>query len=309
MVDQIKLTIKRSWLSHVVPYFSFFLLISLWVPSVVAMRAVFFQPQISDMKIQEDQWPRIFAAARAQGFDTLIIQWSEYGSVFSQGNEQTWLASRVQDVLNADLKIVLGLYADPDMFAHADSPDELMRDYLLSYLKSNRRLAEYWTKHVAKDALVGWYLPLEIDDRRWRDPKAQDILAEYLSREFKSLHAVKDIPVYVSSFFRANMSPTGYKEMIGRLNRDSGVRIWVQDGRGTSPLTSNEIGLYLKTLADCRQPVVSGVVYELFQQTGPDTSFKAQALPLPQRESALKQTAPCGLDTVVFSLRYVVDFR
>ena len=202
----------------------------------------------------------------------------------------------------------MGLYADPDMFAQMDSPNDLLEGYLLPYLEKNRRLARRWASLLPPNQLVGWYLPLEIDDRRWRDPKALEILTHYLAREVRQLSVVKDQPVYVSTFFRANMSPVGYRAMLTDLQRATGIRVWVQDGRGTAPLSTNEINLYLRTLTDCKQPAVSGLVYEVFKQTGPDQAFKAEALPLTLRRAALRQTAPCGLETVFFSLRYVVEF-
>ena len=273
-----------------------------------AMRAVFFQPQIKDMEIPEQLWPQIFDSARALGMDTLVIQWSAYGTVFTGAREEAWLTQRVQEAAGAQLKIVMGLYADPDMFAQMDSPNDLLEGYLLPYLEKNRRLARRWSALLPPDQLVGWYLPLEIDDRRWRDPKALEILIHYLTREVRQLSVVKDQPVYVSTFFRANMSPGEYREMLTDLQRTTGIRVWAQDGRGTAPLSTNEINLYLHTLTDCKQPAVSGVVYEVFKQTGPDQAFQAEALPLAQRKNALKQTAPCGLETVFFSLRYVVEF-
>lgn len=273
-----------------------------------AMRAVFFQPLLKDMEIPEQRWPQIFASARALGMDTLVIQWSAYGTAFTGTREDAWLTQRVQEAAGAQLKIVMGLYADPEMFAQMDSSNDLLEGYLLPYLEKNRRLAQRWSALLPPDQLVGWYLPLEIDDRRWRDPKALEILTHYLAREVRQLSVVKDQPVYVSTFFRANMSPVGYREMLNDLQRATGIRSWVQDGLGTAPLSTNEINLYLRTLTDCKQPAVAGVVYEVFKQTGPDQAFKAEALPPAQRKLALKQTAPCGLETVYFSLRYLVNF-
>jgi len=284
------------------------LTLALSASAAQAMRAVFFQPQLKDMEIPEQRWPQIFASARALGMDTLVIQWSAYGSVLTGAREEAWLTQRVEEAASAQLKIVMGLYADPDMFAQLDSSNDLLEGYLLPYLEKNRRLAQRWSALLPPDQLVGWYLPLEIDDRRWRDPKALEILTHYLTREVRQLSVVKEQPVYVSTFFRANMSPGGYREMLTDLHRKTGIQVWVQDGRGTAPLSTNEINLYLRTLTDCKQPAVSGVVYEVFKQTGPDQAFKAEALPLAQRKLALKQTAPCGLGTVFFSLRYLVEF-
>lgn len=276
--------------------------------SAHAMRAIFFQPQLKDMSVPVTNWPQIFKAARAQGFDTLVIQWSEYGTIFNQDKEQSWLKARVDDAITAQLNIVMGLYADPDMFAQVDSPNELMQEYLLTYLNKNRRLAAYWQSNIEASAIKGWYLPLEIDDRRWRDMKARSILAQYLAREVKNISDIQALPVYISSFFRANTSPEGYLQILSDLHRESSINIWVQDGKGTSPLTANETQLYIQPFENCKQQNIAGVVYEVFRQTGTDAAFKADPLPLKQRSEALMQTAPCGLDTLFFSLRYVVDF-
>ncbi|MES2918143.1 MAG: hypothetical protein V4729_05935, partial [Pseudomonadota bacterium] len=49
----------------------------------------------------------------------------------------------------------------------------------------------------------------------------------------------------------------------------------------------------------------AGVVYEIFRQTGSDNAFAATPLPATEAARRLSLRAPCGRDTLFFSLRYL----
>jgi len=53
-----------------------------------AMTGMIYQPQQRDMKLSNAFWPSAFSELRKRGFDTVIIQWTQYGDVFSAGNEK-----------------------------------------------------------------------------------------------------------------------------------------------------------------------------------------------------------------------------
>jgi hypothetical protein len=112
-------------------------------------------------------------------------------------------------------------------------------------------------------------------------------------------------PVYASSYFGGNMAPERYAEMISGLTENNHLNVWVQDGAGTGKLSAAGRALYLDAVSRCPNPAARGIVYELFRQTGPDTAFKAEALPAAQAEAIAARRAPCNGDSVFFSLRYL----
>jgi hypothetical protein len=285
------------------------LLACLAVPCLAQpLTAIFYQPQSRDRKVAAEQWPGIFATARAQGFDTLVVQWTRFGEAFAETTDaagRDWLTARLREARSAQLKLVLGLAADEDGFSRLQQPAETLDGYLLQLSQRNRLLAQSWLETLGAEAIDGWYLPLEIDDRRWREDDARSRLAAYLSRDVRQLSRVSERPVYVSSFFAGNMAPARYAEMLAELGRRSGVRVWVQDGAGTGKLNAVERQLYLDAASPCPAPAVRGVIYELFRQTSADATFKAEALSGPQVEAVTRQRAACDGDSVFFSLRYL----
>lgn len=269
-----------------------------------AMTAMLYQPLSRDREVAVERWPAIFETVRAQGVDTLVLQWSIHGDEFADDAGHFWLAARINEARAAGLSIVIGLKADPDFFTRQEQPNSTLEDYFRQQARGSALLANRWVKTLGPEAFVGWYLPLEIDDRRWRDDDARKILVRYLTQEAIQLKQVSDRPVYVTSFFAGHMAPASYSEMLGQLVR-SGVRLWVQDGAGTGKLTSAERALYIRQALTCPKPEASGIVYEVFRQTGLDSAFKAEALPAPKAVAALGQRAGCGGDSVFFELRYL----
>ncbi|GHD63203.1 DUF4434 domain-containing protein [Jeongeupia chitinilytica] len=274
-----------------------------------AMTAIVYQPQLRDRDVPAASWPHIFEVARSQGFDTLVVQWTRHGDGFTVPADRDWLAARFDDAGKAGLKLVLGLSADPDFFIRQQQPVRVLDGYFRRLSRDDAVLAKYWAARLDPKLISGWYLAAEIDDARWRDADANAVLTKFLSDEARRLRSVLDRPVYASSFFVGNMAPATYASMIGQLGRDSGIRLWVQDGAGTGRLNVAERQVYLDAVSDrandCQNTAGRGVVYELFIQTGDDTAFKAKPVPVAEARHILDKRAACGGDSVFFSLRYL----
>ncbi len=275
---------------------------------VHAFTGMIYQPLHRDMKIPTAFWPKTFSELRKRGFDTLVVQWTRHGDIFSSGIEQQWLTDRLKDAVDADLNLVIGLHADPDSFSSLDASTELLEPYFLLNNEKNMALAQSWVNTLPAARIVGWYLPLEIDDRRWRARGDEKVLSTQLRREVNALRSLSNKPVYLSAFFKGHSEPSEFKELLTLVRQSTGLGVWVQDGRGTKVLLPSETDLYLKTLAPCADTPVAGLVYEIFHQVGPDSNFKAEPLAPPALAKALQQRAPCGGDSVFFELRYLFNF-
>jgi hypothetical protein len=201
---------------------------------------------------------------------------------------------------------VLGLDSDPAFFQRQEASPAALDAYLLTLSRRNVEVARRWIDDLGSEAIVGWYLPIEIDDRRWRDPAVRRRLQDYLVAERRQLDGIAQRPIYVTSFFAGNMTPSRYAELLADIQR-SGVRAWVQDGAGTGRLGQGERELYLGAASSCAESHARGIVYEIFRQTGEDKAFSAAALPAVEASAALAQRAPCGGDSVFFELRYLPE--
>jgi len=288
-------------------------LIAVWLmcgvaTSAHALTGMIYQPQQRDLTLAEDFWLVTFRELKKRGVDTLIVQWTQFGALFEADAEKMWLERRLQDAVAADLKLVIGLYADPDTFSELEMPTDLLEPYFLKNTERNIILAKNWLSVLPQHSIVGWYLPMEIDDRRWRSENDQTVLGKQLSRDVDALNALNHQPVYITSFFKGHSEPTEYKLMLNALKLSTRLHIWVQDGVGTKALLPAETALYLRHLSACDASPSAGLVFEIFRQVGSDHQFKAEPLSASQLATALLQRAPCRGDSVFFSLRYLFNF-
>jgi hypothetical protein len=190
-----------------------------------------------------------------------------------------------------------------------EQPAQVLGDYFRKQRQLDLERAKYWLSVLPNAKISGWYIPIEIDDKRWRDSAAFEVINAHIQSESSLLNEISKKPVYVSSFFTGNMTPQRYAAMLEKLKNNAFVNILLQDGSGTGKLTPRERELYMHTLSDCKKPVISGIVYEIFKQSHHDQQFQAQALAPNDLSKILKKRAPCGQDTVLFSLRYLIDFN
>ncbi|NLS56190.1 DUF4434 domain-containing protein [Hafnia alvei] len=269
------------------------------------MNAIIYQPQLRDMSADKSQWRTLMDTLRDAGFDTLVLQWSEYGSAFSQGEEQQWLMDRARVAHDRGLHIVVGLHADPEFFTRQNQPVKALGNYLNRQRTQDVAVAQRWIDKFGSANIAGWYLTPELDDLRWRDETSRSVAVKWLTETKQSLLAVADKPVSISSFFAGNMTPDTYRDTVADFAA-TGVKIWVQDGAGVDKLSQRERSLYLNTTVGCEKTSpAAGEVFEIFRQIKGDKAFHAQPASAQEISSVLRQTSACGKDKLIFSLRYL----
>ena len=269
---------------------------------------IIFQPREADLSIPVENWPKIFKLAKARGFNTLVIQWTRFDNVFASPQNQMWLQDRMLEAANENLKLVIGLSSDPDTFERLKQPAPILGSYFRKLNELNVKLAQQWVKVIPTKAIIGWYLPLEVDDRQWRDLSARTELTNYLKRQVGELGYVLPVPVYISSFFSGNMTPERYAVMLENIDAQSKIHFWVQNGSGTNKLIAAERDLYLDAIANCSGYAATGLIYEIFTQTQADREFAAKPLSAPEMSKALQQKPTCHGDRLFFALNYLIDF-
>ena len=278
---------------------------------VSAAVSMIYQPLLAHMAIDESAWPTLFRQVHRSGIDTLVFQWTRHDDAFTTGTEAAWLEQRAQDALDAGLNLIIGLSADSDTFQRLEQPSTVLPAYFRKIREKDRALVSKWQQLIPKERLSGWYLPLEIDDKRWRLGANREALMDYLkhtSAEIARLDT-QNRPIYISSFFTGQMSPQRYVDLTRQVHHLSGINVWIQDGAGVGTLTPAERSLYLSALMQCttsRSPVAQGVIYELFKQVKTQKhAFIATPLNTTAETKALGMRAPCGLDTSYFGLNYL----
>ena len=294
-----------SWLKR-----SFTALLLLMPHFAFALNGVFYQPQLRDMDIPMERWHSIFSEVKARQFDTLVVQWSQYGSAFESETERAWLEKVVDLATQRGLNIIMGLYADPGQSEEIQTSNSLIEPYFLEVKDKNVLLATHWLETLPANRLIGWYLAFEVDDRRWRDRDDMVWLGHQIRRDVQAMGTLEPkLPVYLSTYFGGHTTPANYRDLLSDLAHVSGARLWVQDGRGTRRLMPGETDIYMQALSNCKNSPVSGWIIEAFQQTGSNDAFRAHPLTRTALKKALDQKLPCGEDRLIFSLRYLIDLN
>jgi len=279
------------------------LLVMLASPWANAMKAVFWQPQLRDSSASAGQWSTLMQTLHRQGFDTLVLQWTRYGTAFADENGTQQLKQRAAAARAAGLKVIVGLHADPDFFSRQKQSAAALEHYLGRLRVADLQQAKRWADAPAFQP-DGWYLSAEIDDLNWRSPERRALLLSWLG-DTRQLLAKRDSrPVFISSFFAGNMTPESYAGMLTDI-KNQGISVWVQDGLGVKTLDKNQRQLYLDAAAGCRiNAPAHGIVYEIFD-VAPGKMFSAQPLTEKEMAAQLAQSSACGKDTLWFSLRYL----
>lgn len=277
---------------------------------VSAAVSIIYQPLVAHMAIDDTAWPKLFKQVRRSGIDTLVFQWTRHGDAFATGTEAAWLEQRAQDALDAGLNLIIGLSTDDDTFQRLEQPSAVLPAYFRKIREKDRALVSKWQQLIPEERLSGWYLPLEIDDKRWRLGAEQEVLIDYLTHTSAEIARLENQNrrIYISSFFTGQMSPQRYVDLTSQIHKLSGINVWIQDGAGIGTLTSSERSLYLAALTQCtnqRTPAAQGVIYELFEQIkSKQHTFIATPLNNAAKTKRLRLRARCGLDTSFFGLNY-----
>lgn len=250
--------------------------------------ALFYQPQENDRHITPAQWQNIWQQSRANGYGTLIVQWTSYGEI-DFGGKQGWLAKSLQIAQDNHLSLIVGLHMDPAYYNRLSEIDTAgtgayLENQLGLSLKQADKVRQGWGLDIS-----GWYVPLELDDWNFVQQARRDIINERL----RGLAARLNHPLHISSFSGGKLTPDAYGRWLESLNA-AGIHVWAQDGAGTGTLPPFAQKTYLKAL-----PCTIGIVLEAFRQTSTGNEpFRAEPAPVKTGDTQCHPIA-------VFGLRYM----
>ncbi|MDU9410615.1 DUF4434 family protein [Pseudomonas sp. zfem001] len=242
------------------------ILLSMILVQANAEERLFFQPLNVDSSIDQQTWKSIWRSTAKAGVKVVIVQWTAHGES-NFGGRDGWLANSLRLAQEQGLQLVLGLYMDPAYYqrhAELDGPAlETYWQYQLGLsLAQQRLLREQWQLPV-----VGWYLPMELDDLQFQAPERRRVLY----RQLQSFANKLDAPLHVSAYTGANLAPDIYAAWLYEL-QSLGLSVWWQDGEGTGSLSKTVRRAYGQAL-----PCEVGIVSEAFRQVSRDGEpFRAE---------------------------------
>lgn len=283
-------------------YVKFFLMLLFVLMNIVSannMHGIFWQPQVRDLIVSNDDWAQLMGEVHRQGIDTLVLQWTQYDDAFKNEQETAALLEKVSIAQSSGLEIIVGLSSENQFFDRQHLPLLELEVYLnnLAYVDIQQFLR---MKKLLTFEPKGWYISAEIDDYNWRDEERRALLMRWLSGLREVIGAIEDTPIYISSFFSGNMAPQAYQELIVSIEQ-LGLNIWIQDGTGVNQLTQDQRLAYLGCDDEnsVTRPAGRGIINEIFM-------IEQDGVFIPKPINTIEQDFfECGTDNIIFSLRYL----
>ncbi|KXF82074.1 hypothetical protein ATN88_19920 [Enterovibrio coralii] len=245
-----------------------------------------------DKALSEVKWKANTHYLHEQGVSSAVVQWTQFGDE-TFGGEHGWLASRL-DLWMKQSPVWFGLYSDPEYFSAIDVPADEQRLYLDALLSKNEETLSAWTTWLdtRRERVAGLYLPFELSDYYFQTTASQHHLNHALRRfADNTTH-----PVAISVFINGVMPPETFAAWISSIQQ-TGVKVWLQNGRGTGALPKATVQRYIEAL-----PCDVGIIDEIFHQESA-SPFKARPMTDAEKQKAQIAAEACH-PHLTFSFRY-----
>ncbi|PKF48781.1 DUF4434 domain-containing protein [Enterovibrio nigricans] len=245
-----------------------------------------------DQRLSNITWKANTQYLRQQGVSAGVVQWTQYGSE-TFGGESGWLASRMAIWMKQN-PLWFGLYSDPDYFSHIDAPPSEQKTYLDRLLQKNKATLLAWKPWLDahEKSIAGLYIPFELSDYYFLSKDAQ----RHLNGALRAFKQEVNRPVAISVFINGAMPPDAFSTWIASVQQ-TGVQVWLQNGRGTGALPKETVQRYIDVL-----PSDVGIIDEIFHQESA-LPFKARPMTEAEKQKAQIAVGACH-PRLTFSFRY-----
>lgn len=234
----------------------------------------------------EERWRRLFDRLADLRLEELYLQWSEVDgqAVITVPVLQTVLGLAAQ----RGIRVWIGLAADTGFGRRILEEPRAVAVYLARLRAAGRevalRLAPAWR---GQDAVAGWYIPEEIDDRNWQELARRRLLVDHLAALASELSQIApELPVAVSGYTGAWLDPATLAALWSEIFAAASLDLLLfQDGLGVGRMRSADVEQYLSALrsAAVRSNRGFAVVVEVFRQKSgtslDDRPFQAAPAP------------------------------
>ncbi|WP_295419563.1 DUF4434 domain-containing protein [Sulfurovum sp.] len=253
-----------------------------------------YQPQEKDFIYPN--WESRFKLLSQQGFKTVIIQWSSYGTHRFYEKHPFWIKSIMKYAKQYNMEIIFGLYADPDYFKKIENHRTEIKNYLQKLYRINVATARRLSLQLDKDkAFKGWYIYDEINDEAWQDAVRGKALKAYLYQLDHALNSLTpDKKIMISAYFSSKTAPEEYVKFLNETLPEKWILL-LQSGVGAGLVTPQKCQTYFKTFSAAYHHQWFPVI-ELFSFSG--------EIPKADYEIYEKQYNCRNKNYILFSWRY-----
>ena len=238
------------------------------------LKGTFLQLTDAQLARPAAEWQQLFDELRKIGINTLFLQWTvlDRKPLFQTARHDTTTSAPLASILDlaarSGVRVWFGLALDSSYWEQIKQPAEMLRPYFRRRLQELVGFFDDLNATTAGAPFAGWYIPDEIDDRTWLDPRKRAILKNYLAETVALLKARRpESKVAISGFSNSFADPDLLASFWTDVIRASGIDLLLfQDGVGEGKVALENIGLYYAALDRAIRGVGAqlGAVVELF---------------------------------------------
>jgi hypothetical protein len=283
-------------------------------PSAGAMcqglQGTFLQLTEAQLARPTAEWRQLFEEFRTIGINTLFLQWTvlDRKPLFQIARQETRANTLLPSILElaarSGIRVWFGLAQDSSYWEEIKQTPELLRPYFRKRLQDLVGFLDDLNATTAGAPFAGWYIPDEIDDRTWLEPKKRIVLKKYLAETVALLNTRRaGSRVAISGFSNSFADPDLLASFWADVIRASGIDLLLfQDGVGEGKVALQDIGLYYEALDRVVRELGAqlGAVVELFSLT-PD-GRRLPAIVGRIREQIAAANGVTSFPTVAFSI-------
>ena len=169
------------------------------------IQGVFFQPWENYLEEDRYNWNDIFKHLAEENINQIIIQWTQYGNTNLLQDESR--GNLIDDIIVSakryHIKIIFGLYEDPEYFKKIQSDRTNISTYLNGLQRKSITIANQIIELYGNDSVIaGFYISQEIDNINWQSANKIEELTNYLSVLSTEINAISTpYPIYISGFY------------------------------------------------------------------------------------------------------------
>ncbi len=217
---------------------------------------LFYQPWNSDFNgtLFDD---KTFRLLKQHGITAIVVQWTRYGDnnfirKFDKRFKKLFLLGE-----RYRIKIITGLYADPNYFKYISEKKLDTEHYLTTLLHHNQNTAKELDaqfKHYR--SWGGWYIYDEINDVVWSEERRYRLIQSYLRQLSHTIKSINDKPIYISAYYTGTVSLFRYIDFINTVI-PKGTILFLQSGVGAGLLDLQEAKHYFTLFGEfCNKHLV-----------------------------------------------------
>ncbi len=274
------------------------------------IQGVFFQPWENYLEEDRYNWNDIFKHLAEENINQIIIQWTQYGNTNLLQDESR--GNLIDDIIVSakryHIKIIFGLYEDPEYFKKIQSDRTNISTYLNGLQRKSITIANQIIELYGNDSVIaGFYISQEIDNINWQSANKIEELTNYLSVLSTEINAISTpYPIYISGFYNLDTPIQQYVLMWKQILQNVPITVLMQNGVGANSIPSSVCVDYFNAFYHSLPPDQWGIIAEVFVEDKKEADKFIQANPDDIQENITEYKSQFkDIPIFLFSLTYL----